>query len=266
MHLRFRSLRSSSSGNCLMLWTERTAILIDCGISTQCACRELLATHMGALTPFDGVVVSHAHGDHISYPSLRVLRRRDITVHCHQAIVRQIHQKHIGDWASPPAFRPFSHEAFQIGDFDIQPIELPHDPDFPTFGFVIRAGGCKLLVATDFHDGQAVAGHLADADFIFIEANHDPELLRKYWNPSSLFHLSNPATARLLCEARRARTTPPRMVMLGHLSSRRNTESLALAAVQERFRLEGVELDFQLRTAPRHQPSEIITIQPRSTS
>ena len=261
MVLQFQSLRSSSSGNCLLVRTDHTAILLDCGIKTQHACRHLLSQHLGSPPKLHAVVVSHAHGDHICYSALRVLGDQNIPIHCHGEVVQQIQDKHVGDWDSPPRLRPFSCDSFQIGDVELQPIELPHAPDYPTFGFVIRAGRKKIVVATDFHQPEAVARHLADADFIFVEANHDLELLRQHWNPSSLFHLSNPKTAQLLCQARKHRCRPPQVVMLGHLSKQRNTDELAIAAVRERFGAEGVALDFRLEVAPRYVASEVIGIQ-----
>jgi Cft2 family RNA processing exonuclease len=70
MALQFKSLRSSGSGNCLMLWTDHTTLLLDCGITTQRDCHDLLGKHANRL---DGVIVFHAHGDHICYSSLRVM-------------------------------------------------------------------------------------------------------------------------------------------------------------------------------------------------
>lgn len=261
MGLQFQSLRSSSSGNCLLVQTDHIAILLDCGMKTQQDCRSLLSQHLGNPANLDAVVISHAHGDHISYSALRVLGDRNIPIHCHGEVIQQIHDKHVGRWASPPQLRPFSHDCFQIGELHVQPIQLPHAPDFLTFGFVIRAGRKTIVVATDFHQPEAVAEHLVDADFIFVEANHDLELLRQHWNPASLFHLSNPKTAQLLCQARKHRRRPPQAVMLGHLSCQRNTDELAITAVRERFQAEGVELDFGVEVAPRYEASKVIRIQ-----
>jgi phosphoribosyl 1,2-cyclic phosphodiesterase len=257
MNVRFQSLRSSSSGNCLMVWADHTTLLLDCGIRTQQECQHLLGRHAGKL---DAVLVSHAHGDHISYSALRVLGELNVPIHCHGDIIQQIHNKHIGDWDSPPHLHAFPERCFQVGDFEIEAVELPHDPDFPTFGFVIRAGGIKIIAATDFHATDGLAGHLVDADFIFIEANHDPDLLKKFWNHASTFHLSNPKTAKLLCQARKSSRKAPQQVMLGHLSKQRNTDDLAMDAVRQQFREERVELDFRLGVAPRYAASKVIAL------
>ena len=61
-----------------------------------------------------------------------------------------------------------------------------------------------IVICTDFYDPSDALPHLADADFVFVEANHDVQLLREYFNPNSRFHLSNGETARLLVQAIRA--------------------------------------------------------------
>ena len=55
----------------------------------------------------------------------------------------------------------------------------PHAPGFPNYGFVITAGKTKIIICTDFHDAEGVLEHFVDADFIFVEANHDLDLLRE---------------------------------------------------------------------------------------
>jgi hypothetical protein len=49
--------------------------------------------------------------------------------------------------------------------------------------------------------------------------------------------------------------------MLGHLSKQRNTETLALEAVQEAFDTAGVDLDFRLEVAPRYEESKAVRIE-----
>ena len=262
MGFQFRSLRSSSSGNCLLLWTDTTTLLLDCGIKTYSGCLGVLGEH--TKRP-DAVLISHAHGDHVCYYSLRVLGEFGTAIHCHHKVISTIQQRHTHDGDLAPRMHCFSDEPFDIGDLTIQPVEVPHAPGYPNFGFVIWCGTGrdrrKLVICTDFNDYGSLVGHLANADFAFIEANHDLELLRKHWNPSSLFHLSNPKTAQLLCEAKQNGSFAPQAVMLGHLSHRRNTDQLAMDAVRDRFCAEGVDMDFPLEIAPRYEASKTICIE-----
>jgi len=261
MSLHFQSLRSSSSGNCVMIWTHNCAILLDCGIRTQRDCRALLENHSSRLS---GVVVSHAHGDHICYASLRVLEKFGTPVYCHGSVKSHVERKHFKEWLTPPVLQTFDHQSFKVGEFEVQAIELPHEPRCPTFGFVVYAGSGearrKLVICTDFNDHSVVYDHVLEADFVFIEANHDLELLRQRFNYASLFHLSNPKTADLLCSAKKSQRFKPQHVMLGHLSNERNTEDLALGTIRERFAHDGQKLDFPLTCAPKYQPSAAVAI------
>lgn len=255
--LTFQSLRSSSSGNCLLLQSESTTLVIDCGIKTQRECRELLGPHAERIS---GVLVTHAHGDHICYSALKVLQGINAAVHCHDEVLPLVQHKHIRRLRSPFALRPFSGGMFSIGDFDIQPVPLPHEPHCPTFGFVIHHGACRIVICTDFYDTAAIEPHLVDADLIFIESNHDLELLRLFPNYASHFHLSNPKSAAALCRAIRKSRRAPRQVMLGHLSEQRNNDDVALQTLREAFTNAGIDMDFPVRTAPRYEASEILAI------
>jgi phosphoribosyl 1,2-cyclic phosphodiesterase len=264
MSIYFRSFRSSSAGNCLALWTRDSSILIDCGVTTLRDCRATLRQHQEDHGPLHGVLVSHAHGDHLSRNAVRVLRDEGIGIYGHSRIVPGLRRRHgIGSGSGSP-IQPFPGDRFTLGDFEVIAIPLPHTPDVPTFGFGIQAGHGttrhKIVVCTDFYDGSPVLPHLAGADFLFVEANHDLELLRQHFNPNSRYHLSNVRTAQLLCDAVRDGRSAPRLVVLGHLSEKRNREGLAMREVERAFEREGMRMPFELETAPRQEPSRVIKI------
>ncbi len=264
MALRFQSLRSGSSGNCLMLWTEETRILIDCGVPAQFRCRDLLEEHAGCPSNIDAVIVTHAHTDHIRYDSLRVFEDFAVPVYCHQKCLPQILDKHHAGKCRGVIFKLFSEGAFRVGDLTIEPMRVNHHPRFPTHGFVVRSGqdgrDRKTVVVTDFNNYTGLVDHFANADFIFVEANHDPDLLKKYFNPNSLYHMENSKTARLLSRALTRSTNLPAAIMLGHLSKERNSSDLAIETVQGILAQQNLTAGLTLHTAPRHAASAVITI------
>jgi hypothetical protein len=144
-------------------------------------------------------------------------------------------------------------------------VPVPHAPGVPNFGFVIAcsAGGQqrKLVLCTDFYDFTRLAPELVDADFIYVESNHDPELLRLHPNPASRYHLSNPRTGDLLADAIWRSRRTPQAVMLGHLSRERNHPNLALQAINGALDRAGVHHEFLLTTAPLYAPSRAIEVE-----
>jgi hypothetical protein len=113
---------------------------------------------------------------------------------------------------------------------------------------------------TDFHNWDGLLDHFIDADFIYVEANHNPGLLKKHPNPNSHYHMKNENVADLLCNARQLSKCPPAAVMLGHLSKERNTHELALQAISCEFKNKSIALDFSLCVAPADDASPTIKI------
>jgi len=265
MAMTFRTLQSSSSGNCILIKSGDTKLLVDCGFSSQKTCKEALTEALGEISDIDAVVVTHNHGDHISYSALRVLEKNNVPVYVYQDSVEQLQSKHYKGYSFPFLdLRTFTAGSFQVNDLDIEAVEVPHHPGMPTFAFVIRYKGVdreyKLLVASDFTDGQALVSHLGDADLIYIEANHCLELLRVFPNYNSIFHMNNPAMAKLLAQTVGNRVTPPQAVVLGHMSNQRNNPAKALEEVKRAFEDHGSEIDFAIEVAPRFEPSEEIAV------
>jgi len=262
MPIYFRSYCSSSAGNCLALWTGDSCLLVDCGVRTLRACRTLLGQHQARYGLVSAIVVSHAHRDHLSHDAYRILQEEEISIHAHEAVVPQLRERHVsGGSASPIKVLP--DEGLAVGDFRVTAIPLSHDPDVPTFGFVIQAGhGTQrrtVVVCTDFNQPSDVLPHLPGADFVFVEANHDAKLLNAHFNPRSLFHLDNRQTARLLLQAARG-GRPPLTVVLGHLSEERNRERLAVAEVERAFAHGGLKMPFHVEPAPKCEASRVFRI------
>lgn len=265
MAIRFRTILSSSSGNCLLVQTETTNLLIDCGFRSQRTCKEALTEALGDPSDVSAVIVTHNHGDHISYSSLKVLDKSNIPVYVYEGCRDQLKHKHFKGYSFENLkLKTFTAEPFEINDLTVEPVEVPHHPDHKTFAFVIRYKGrekdYKILIAADFSDGAALVEHLKDADLIYIESNHDLGLLSIFPNFNSFFHMNNPATARLLLEALSGRNIPPQAVVLGHLSNQRNEPEKAIKEIRDTFENSGHEINFDLQTAPKFETSKEIEI------
>jgi phosphoribosyl 1,2-cyclic phosphodiesterase len=265
MSLKFKSIRSGSSGNCLMLWTERTTVLIDCGIRSRSRCQSLIKEHIGGPNRINAVVVSHLHHDHICPPSLQVLGCAGVLIRCHEGSLKRLKGIDLGRNSDRELrIRTFADRPFRIREFLFQPIPVPHSPEVSNFGFVIhcRTGRIrrKIVVMTDLCHWQGLLDHFVGADFIFVESNHDPGLLRKNPNFNSRFHMKNEKTAWLIHHVRRQSPSAPKAIMLGHISAKRNTKQLILDTFEAVFRKNGTPRDFKLYVADREEASPTIEI------
>jgi phosphoribosyl 1,2-cyclic phosphodiesterase len=254
MAVYFQSVCSSSSGNCLTLWTEKTRLVIDCGLGSMKKTRAALESMGGPSV--DAVLLSHVHTDHIGYYPLRALEQCQRPVYLHEDCVEQLKDRHFRDYGFKELkTKPFSRHSFIVGDFLIKPFSVPHMPGVPTFGFELHVQDKKLIIATDFLKWSGVFEHFVDADFIFVESNHDLKLLERYYNPNSQFHMPNPQTAELLVNVQRHSRRTIQTVMLGHISSQRNEAGIALKETRNAFSRANLPMTFELLAAPLKEPS-----------
>ncbi len=274
----FQSIRSGSDGNLLLLEIQHgdekppEKILIDFGLQTQRQCRQVLESEVG-LDPLPvALLVTHAHSDHINYSSLRVVGDLRIPLYVHGETHREIEERYLNPFRVPPTvdvssldFRLFDKRPFSVGSARVLPIRLPHAPETTTHGFLIEAAGLRILLAADFNDPEAVLPHIYDCDLIYIEANHDPELLERFFNPASFYHLSNPAAGLLLQHTLLRSRRLPQAVVLGHLSAERNSPSLALRTVLDILDESGLRNATTLLASPRHQASQAVALADRTS-
>lgn len=61
--VRLTILGSGSSGNCAVISTERTTLLLDAGLSAKQICLRLDACGF-SLDMLDGILLTHEHQDH----------------------------------------------------------------------------------------------------------------------------------------------------------------------------------------------------------
>ena len=251
---RFCSLVSGSSGNALYLEHKNTKILIDCGISCTRICEALESIDVRP-SEIDGILVTHEHSDHVS--GIRVFSNKfGCTVYAGEKTLENIS---CYDGKSVVAGK-----IFEIGDISVMPFDIPHDASEP-FGYTFMLDGTKLSVATDMGKIDAkVAETLRGSQFVFIEANHDVEMLRTGPYPFYLKerirgnegHLSNEQCASLVAALARTGTTK---FVLGHLSNTNNTPQIAMDTVAKTLVSEGHKIgsDIMLDVAKRHSVSKI---------
>ncbi|BAE80898.1 metal dependent hydrolase of the beta-lactamase superfamily I [Chlamydia felis Fe/C-56] len=227
----FFPLASGSKGNCAYLGTDSCKILIDLGISKQQVTQGLLSMNVHP-EDIHAIFVSHEHSDHISGIK-SFIKAYNTPIICNLETARSICQL----LDVHPTFKIFSTGTiFSFCDLKIQTFNLPHDAVDPV-GFIFYYRGEKLGFCSDLGWVTSwIAHELYDCDYLLIEANHDPELVRQSSRPdiykkrvlSKLGHISNHECGELL---QKILTPKIKKIYLAHLSSESNTPELALSTV-----------------------------------
>jgi phosphoribosyl 1,2-cyclic phosphodiesterase len=148
---------------------------------------------------------------------------------------------------------------FQIGDITVSPFTIPHDAADPV-GFVFQAEGVRMALATDLgYITPNVKAQLKSVDLLFLESNHDLEMLRDGPYPwsvkqrvlSRVGHLSNEAASAFLESSYDGQAT---YVILGHLSESNNLPDLARVTAERALSCHPTLLANRLMLAGQHEP------------
>jgi phosphoribosyl 1,2-cyclic phosphodiesterase len=230
-------LGSGSAGNCALVETPQTRLLIDGGLSAKQTGLRLAQCGVNPLE-IDGILLTHEHGDHCG--ALQVWCKQFSTpVYCNRLTAEVLQS------AAPEARRDWrlfvTGSEFTIKDITVQTFPVPHDAVDPV-GFVLHHGNEALGVLTDLGVAtRLVQERVRAAQTLLIETNHDEKLLqnctKRPWSVKQRImsrhgHLSNAAAAEVLAELLGGRL---RRAVLGHLSRDCNSPELAVGTVRTRL-------------------------------
>jgi phosphoribosyl 1,2-cyclic phosphodiesterase len=239
-------LASGSRGNCAVVASSTTKILVDAGVS----CREIFK-RMKSLgddaRSLSAILITHEHCDHI-YGLATLAKKLRIPIFMtgatHQAWARAMRNQN-GERPQIEKLERFeSGHTFQVGDIAVKPFTIPHDAVDPV-GFTFRAEGVKVGIATDLgYIPASVRDHLRGCDVLVMESNHDLEMLRVGPYPwsvkqrvmSRVGHLSNLALADFFSNDYDNSAT---FVVLAHLSEQNNLPELARREAEKALSMRG---------------------------
>lgn len=216
-------LASGSDGNCIVVQSEDSALMIDAGLSGRCIAG--LMDKCGICPEhLQAILVSHEHVDHVR--GVGVLSRRfKVPVFGNHATLQA---SRLGQ-TETSVFK--TGETFDCGPFTVKSMATSHDAIDPVT-YCISMDGKRVLVATDTgRMTDPIEEELAGADLAVIESNYDPHMLETGPYPPYLKrridgdfgHLSNVACGQAL-----QRTMGNgRKVFLAHLSRNNNDPDTA---------------------------------------
>lgn len=257
----FQSLSSGSSGNCVYIATEKTAILVDAGFSGK-QIEKLMRTSGLSPKDLDAIFITHEHGDHTQGCGV-LSRRYDIPIYANQG-TWQAMKKRIGRIAKKNTQIFQSDLFFDFKDLRVFPFSIHHDAQEPVgFSFENEEGKLAVLTDTGFVD-DSMMDAIVDSNIYYIEANHDVDLLLEGPYPELLKqrilsekgHLSNKQVANILLDLYRG----GEYIFLAHMSIENNDESLCYDTVKDTLEAEGLLCQDQIQVAPRSQPSRLVQV------
>jgi phosphoribosyl 1,2-cyclic phosphodiesterase len=259
MSLSFCSFSSGSSGNCYLVKTESTAVLIDAGISAKRILTELGRTD----TPRESVkavFLTHEHSDHIAGARVLMKRLENAVIFASKgtldgAVRYEAYKNHSFAKEVPEErciiIRP--NEAIIIGDLTFYAFRTFHDAAEP-YGYYVVYKDKRIALMTDTGVvTEEMLEYVADADMLVLESNHDTDMLRAGRYPHYLKqrilgdfgHLSNIQAAAVLLRLFDYHDKK-RLVLLAHLSKENNKPALAeqtvLMALARGNRYTGLDL------------------------
>lgn len=233
--LRFASLASGSKGNCLVVQSGDTRILLDCGLGPRKTARRLRELGV-APDSIDALLVTHEHDDHAGG-----IAAFSATYGVPVWMTRGT-QRALGRSGSEQAMAALDirhldgRATVAIGDLQVRPFTVPHDAAEPV-QYVVSDGSRRLGVLTDIgvqtpHVVEALSG----CDALVLECNHEldrlwagdyPRWLKERIS-GPLGHIDNASAAALLGALDRSRL---QHVIAAHLSEQNNRPEAARAAL-----------------------------------
>ncbi len=255
-------IASGSKGNCVLLQTSSTALLLDAGISLY---RILEAMH-ALNAPVDklaGVIVSHEHSDHIRSVGA-VCRKLKIPIYINRPTLARCEDRlgRIDDRLC--IFN--TGNSFSIGDIMVEPFASSHDAA-DSCNFIFHPENQpeqKLGVATDLGYPTHLSIHkLSGASTLILESNHDITMLMDgpyEWHlkqriRSNHGHLSNEQAVGLISTLHHHGL---KNLILAHLSETNNLPSIAEKTMRDY--LESIRSDVKLLIAQQDRHTPLISV------
>jgi phosphoribosyl 1,2-cyclic phosphodiesterase len=257
--MKIAALASGSAGNCFYIEDDKseTAVLIDAGISTRQI--SLRLAMLGLTTEkIKGIFITHEHADHVRGADV-FARKFQVPIFATRKTINSCSL--CSDRSLIKAIN--NTDIVKIGGSKVQAFAKSHKAADP-ISFTILANKEVSVITDAGHACQNIIDHIAAADFLFLESNHDPEMLKngpypaflKKWIAGDHGHLSNSAAGDCVLKHASQKLTN---VVLSHLSSTNNTPDLALAAFRSIIKKRS-NFSPQVHVSTQHSPTKLFVI------
>ena len=249
------ALSSGSSGNCFYIGNGKGGVLIDAGISAKQICIRMIERGLNP-EKVKGIFVTHEHIDHVRGADV-FARNFNIPVFATKGTAKSCFL--CGESNQIKIIRN-TEEVVLVGML-IEAFGKVHDALEPV-SYTVSSGKKRVSVITDLgHACKSVQEQVSDADFLFLESNHDEQMLKDGGYPYHLKklilsdegHLSNRQAG--LCVLEHASRRLQRVV-LSHLSENNNTTQIAMKTFLKLVK-ERSDFNFETSLSLRDEATEV---------
>jgi len=239
-------------------------VLIDAGLSGRDLEERLNASGINPKS-IGALILTHDHRDHCHGAGVWA-RRYGVKLYAPAGVPAAIaasYGERTLNRVKVEEFEPGGN--FAVEGMEFASFKTSHDAH-ASVGFRIKNGLATIGFATDLGlVDQEVERALSGCDMLYLESNHDEEMLRKGPYPyflkrriaSDVGHLSNSDASKLL---RKLVNPNLKGVILGHLSETNNDPAVAYGEAHTALALEGAEEDVLLLVARQSVPGRIVDI------
>ena len=254
MDLGLFTFASSSAGNCYLIRSETTNIMVDVGLSGKAISSdlELISLRAKRLNAF---LLTHEHIDHVRGMAVMARRNSIAPIYASEGTINAMAEKVAG--VDPD--RMVAVKAgwdFMVGDIKVMPFNVSHDTAEPV-AYAFERNVKKIAIVTDTgYISDEIFENIKDADILVLEANHERNILLCGRYPYTVKHrilgdkghLSNEAAGgcivRIL-DYLQGKKTP--MILLAHLSQENNTPQQAFITIRNILEEAGYYVDKDLK-------------------
>jgi phosphoribosyl 1,2-cyclic phosphodiesterase len=253
------ALASGSSGNCFYIGNEKThsGVLIDAGISSKSIIERLrLIGRKPEL--IKAILITHEHSDHIRGADV-FARQFNIPIFA----TKKTFEDRLICKDSDLINHIKNNEFLKIAGLDIEAFSKPHKAADPVSFSIINHK--RVSVITDLgHCSKAVIDCIQESNALFLESNHDVNMLQKgpypyylkKWVGGDEGHLSNMQASLGILEHGSRKLSN---LILSHLSKTNNTPELALHTINALVK-ERKDLNPKIIVSNRETPMKLIKI------
>jgi phosphoribosyl 1,2-cyclic phosphodiesterase len=255
-------LASGSKGNAILVRTESTTILVDCGLSGKKILSLLQCLELDERS-LQGIVISHEHNDHIRGAGI-LSRKLNIPIFISPQTFA-MGQYQVGKLTREPVFFE-NGQMFSIGDIVIDTFPSSHDVVDGSNFILTKSNDTerKLGIATDLgFSSRLMVQKFKQSSSVILESNHDEEMLLSGPYPwhlkqrvkSRQGHLSNVQAVSVITQILHPGL---KNIILAHLSEQNNKPEIAYQCMSNYLKMMNHETN--LLVSQQDKPTPLIDV------